>query len=433
MASNIEGVAGLRSSENYNKMMRASFRKMYKELAVTMDVLSKYFDIADSKSYINYFDYVNPVNATRKDNALEVLADTRGAVLPDYRRRQNNIESSVIHIASPRAHAKVTGRTIAEQVAMDTSLARDAMAREHTKMILDLLLGTYYDNPLIRERSGGKETITLTGASVEKPFSKEFIHLCKEDARYGRDANDTAYKTSPNKFRAPPVAEAFFDLTAEMNDYKKLTMNDPSMNKGTGSGTSSRLMAIVSNKGFAAWKKANKQFIAHREWFGKSIILGTGKIMSFQEFDFLVLPDEFMGIPTAANDSRFYGIGNFDDVNATKANAASFKAQVTFPDPVNWDKLDTNLLNAVQSSDNHNAIGGFANSKGLHTMVIVDPMAFKMFRPTQFEVKMRTYESQSTSFEKFSYGEAALEGVRKWDGLVRVVKFTGAERTGDFE
>lgn len=421
-------LAAIRNSDSYNKGVKVSFRKILKEFNTSVNVLMKYFKKEGNMVFKDQVTFVKKVTSQSSSAAdiMGIMLKTPAPKVPTYRRRTNNIEEEVIHIVNPRAHAKTLGISVENLVELETSLARDALARGGINIILKLLQGTYKEDTLTRvvdqTRQGFPniaEFDELNGINTtSNPFSNNFRHLIKGPENTIGNTQGFV-QTTGKLFKAPPLAEGFFYLTAALANFKQVSMTNPGMNQGTGSPTKARCLAILNNTGWAVWKESNLPKIGNRDYFGKDVVLGMGKIFSFQEYDFLVLPDDLFpnatGLATSAIDN--------DD---------KFNAAVTFPDPEAWDNYSIRLLNATKSAANNNQRASFANSVGMYRMLIVDPMAFRLMEPKQLQVPLRQYEDKDYSFEKLTFGKMSMEGTRIWDDLVREIYFTGEGFTGSY-
>lgn len=437
MASVQDGIAALRGNQEFNKGMRVRFRKIYRDFKTSMNPLDKYFKKEGSLFYKEYVDYVTPLTSEKIADPYQILADTGEAKVPNWRRRTNNITSRKIHVAHPRAHAKILSMSTQQLVEEYSALARAEFASVSIHMMIELLLATYKDNSLTRTTSGSPDFEQgVSGASVDAPFSKAYRHLIKDD--FATDFGNTrGFISGSTKFRAPPNLVGFMDLSSALREYKKISFTNNDLNKGSGEETSTRALVIITNDGWTEWKKANRHVIGNTDFFGKSVYLGTGHIFSFQEYDFLVLPNEYLP-PYTAPDS----ISNIVASGASGAQM-NFADVHTFPAADQWESLAGNLLDArqydtVTPANNtpgmtHNRFTEFSYAPLFHRALIVDPMAFRLTEPTQLQVPLKIYEDFTTSMEKFTFGEKSLEGTRIRDGLVREVVFTGSSYSGLFK
>ena len=398
---------------DYDRGMRAGFRKIEIDWQISMNPLERYFKKEGNMMYKTHIDYVKKVTSDPIDNPYQLPQPTGDAKVPSYFRRTNEIRSQKIHIANPRGVAKVLSESVESLVERDLKLARNAFAEAQLKMMLDLLTATYYENPLTRQRDGTLERVN-PAAPTAVPFKKEFQHLFK-----GKDGKKETPATATNVFQAFPNVDGFFFLTGSLAEYKQTSMLDGDLSAGSGTkNPKNRCLIIMTNTGYAIWKKSNVPKIGNRDYFGKDVMLGVGKITSFQDYDLLVIPDEYL---------PKYNVAAYD---TTAKIDADFANALTFPDPARWNEIDTDLLTAVQGAANRNVVGGYAYPHQLHQAIVVDQAAMRFMNPTQLQVKLHQYVDTTTSMEKYIYGETSMEATRIWDGLVRRFFFTGEAFSG---
>lgn len=398
---------------------RVKFDRLYKEFQVSMNPLKGWFEMEKTLSYQGYFDYLNRVDVASGDRKANItnanrLAATPAAQIPTWRRRVNQYLESPLHVAVPRVDAKRLGKTHPVLVDEYSSLFRMEMAREAIRMTLKLLQESYVENPAIADQ---------TTAGVTHVFPDASEHMF---ASSGTLINATAKTVA-----IPPRLNQWWYLTNSLANARQIGIaRGGQLSEGTGI-PKKKCLVICSNTAFTLWKDSNADLVANRDTFGKDVYLGMGKLYDFQEYSFLTLPDTFMPRTTQAvltNSVATGGIG---------------KTTLRFPIPSTWTSLETPLLTGasapktggtvaqgqIRQTDNQNDVENHVLPVNTYPMLVVEPNAFRLGMPKQTQVPLTEYRDFKISFEKFIFGNLAMEGVRLFDSLVRRLWVTGNAQT----
>ena len=164
------------------------------------------------------------------------------------------------------------------------------MARSYLQQTLALITFPYIESPIIR--AGGA---VMSGVPTTQYFSDQYRHMFKYP--------ETNYvSASPKTYKSPGKVQKFFYLTASLQNYMKIGANTAGINAESGV-KRGKCLFICNNTAWAVWKDVNFSIIGHRDYFGKPIALGMAKLYEFQDYEFLVLPDDiFSNVTTTTAD-----------------------------------------------------------------------------------------------------------------------------------
>ena len=431
---------------SYKHSSKVKFKAHQREFQVTVDPLTKRFKMEDEIARNSFFDFVGPVEShanrgttrrgfagqvgseTEKDflTPFRVNADTPDAVVPKWRRRVNAILSDKLRISIPRAHAKTLGRSVDSLVDIYKKEMMSAMARSYLQQTLALITFPYVESPIIRVAGA-----VSTGVPTTQYFSDKYRHMFKYP--------ETNYvSASPKTYKSPGKVQKFFYLTASLQNYMKIGANTAGINAESGI-KRGKCLFICNNTAWAVWKDVNFDIIGHRDYFGKPIALGMAKLYEFQDYEFLVLPDDiFLNVTTNTADIASEAVfdrtfeWNLDPTNdnyltVKRAGGTNSPRAVTFPNPAAWDGLTGQLLDAVKGAGNMNTFDNHALTTNMYKFLVVETNGFRLQKPQQFNFAPILYKDKDKSFETFQYGEWSMEGIRPYDGLCREVYMSADE------
>lgn len=416
---------------SYRNAARVKFNKWMTEFQTSMNPLDKWFKMEKTLEAQSYFDFVDDVTANATGNPLTgdsltpVAASTTSvfttgrirntptATVPDWRRRQTNVLQTDLHIAVPRQDARILGSTHPMLINKYEGLFKMAIARKAIETTIKLILDTYNERPLLGDLQ--------IAAAQPKEFPDSGEHM------FVGTADDTNRNTTEKTFRCPPLLASWYYLTAELANARKVGQaREGQINTGTGVEKANKCLVICGNTAFAHFKNVNAAIAGNRETFGKDVYLGTAQLYEFQEYAFLVLPDDFL--PRQAT-------GNTGDDIADKFGTA--KTDLWFPPVSKWDE-SAPMMRGYQGATSTEAIAAGVTTTAhttiqkLYPMIVVEPNAFRMQLATQLQVKPQVYSDFRYSMEKYIFGTMPFQGVRLFDPLVRRIWVSGNNLTGTF-
>ena len=432
-------------STSFQNAVQVMFRDLKEEFEASMNPLEKVFNFASNTKRDQFIDFIEPIEvldngqipnttganlrrtgpstgaaATEIASGSSVAGQeelvyqldegggftdrfrrnrkTPEAVALKWKRRRTSGRGRQLRLIVPRADAQVTGRGLDTVMSKYKKKMLAWFQRETLDMMQTLITADVKEDPSIAGFNG-----TSNGAGKTVTFNHKYRHLLKDMGRTGSNAT----------FTAPfDIARTFF-LTAQMQDDTMASETEDSLNQSTGTnGLNKKLCILCSNRGYAGWKYHNRDEIGNKDYFGSSIILGSGRIHEFREYKFITLPDELMqGAETVSDGNLVAG-------------------SVYFPAPKHWDSYPTPLLNASRDASDHEFAGGrpvngqFAKPNSLERALIFDPRAVMFWRPSVLGVELEHYRDKDRTMEHNFYKQFQVEAVRIWDPLVRELYFT---------
>lgn len=424
-----------------NNSTRVEFGKIYKDFQITINPLKKAFAMEDTIAKQKYFEFLSQVSVRDSDRKKGIananrLANTAAAKIPTWMRRVNDYREAPLHVAVPRLDAKIVGLPMGKIVKEYKPLFKWGMVREYIDMMLNLIVSTYKVNPVIANNNA---------ITYDSYFRDDSEHMFASSGNL-IGAPDSA--THDGRVAIPPAVGSWFYLTSSLANARKLSVaRGGQLSEGTGIPKQEKCLVICTNDAFAHFKHSNQNLLGDREKFGDDIYLGNGaKLMEFQEFKFLTLPDgEFPVIDKSpATPTGIQGDPN-----------GAAKGLIYFPKPSLWTNQETPLLTAASialAGADANAQAAFRTARAregravysvsagnatdnttignCYPLLVIEPNAFRMQMPKQMQVPMHVYRDKDKSFEKFIFGHMALEGVVLFPRLIRRVWITGERQIG---
>ena len=418
------------TNDTIKNSTRVQFDRIFTEFQTSMNPIKKWFGMESTLAFQKYFDFMNKVTFGNTRTGIQNpstgntgstarrLGTTPKAQIPTWRRRINNYVESDIHVAIPRHDAKRLGMTHDKLITSYKGLVKKAMGRKGIEMMLQLITGTYQENPIIADQ---------TTAATTHVFDDASEHMF---------ANDTTTYVTPGAaaskkgiFAAPPLIAHWYYLTEALAEARQIGIaREGQLSGDTGVPREKKCLIICSNRAFTHWKSVNAATIGDRELFGRDVFLGEGKVYDFQEYSIMSIPNQFL-TPRVDEDPV----------------AHEAKKEIRFPKPSTWTTFGTPLLTAVSTKTGSDAlVGQVAGSTGisddkdhctiigLEQMLVLEPNAFRFQVPTGMIVKPKTYQDFRTSMETFVFSLMGMEGIRLFDTLARRVWVTGFNQIGQY-
>ncbi len=459
-------------NHTFENVAQVAFGRVQKDFAVSMNVLKKYFNVRPNTKANQTMDFLGKIDA--EAIALAGLSDSPGSdekkvyklkggdpdftsgntntvdhryrrnratpnpVQLGWRRRSSDGVGRVLNVSVPRADAQVTGHNHDFLVNKYTERLNEWFQTETLSMFKELLTAPVIENP----RIAGFGAEAGRGKEVTLPDRYRNCLLGKANA-------------SNTRVSCPLEVSRFFYLTADLQNSTFGSETESSINRNTGSeeALKGKCTIFTTNTVYAMWKDINQDKIGNRDYMGSSIILGKGKIHEFQNYQFLTVPDEIFGSETLRRDFTWNGATRNGDItidssgkvsqtigsnNKRAGNTAGelIANHLTFT----GSKHIASSLSLLGTADQSLATnsGGFntatantdvtassyIDANGMYRAIVFDPKGFQFLSPTNMNVRLKSTDDFTQSYEKFLYKEYHLEGIRIWDPLVRELYFT---------
>ena len=314
----------------------------------------------------------------------------------------------------PREDAKVLGMSFSDLLKRYRNKAKYSMNRDLVRQIIRLLIRPYRENPAIDDVNPAQATV------VDMP--REYMHMFAGATSDYSAVGPASSGVKTGRFRSTPRLDLFPYLTASFANYMKMGAAESiSLRGDTGVPKKDKCLVIMSNSGYATWESNNMAILGNRDTFGKDVYIGTATFREFQEYAILAVPDE---------DFEFYlrptSFRSTSNAVVWGPDAANNRYQVQLPVPTAWASLANPLVSSstMAGITNVNTATHRTNIHDMHTAIVVEPNGFQLGKPKQLEVPIGEYSDFRKQQQKFIFGSWSLEGVRTFDGLVRLLFFT---------
>lgn len=405
--------ANVTPNTTIRRAVKVATKKMLKDFQMTINPLKKFFTFMDETNYAKFMDYEAKLAAANTvSDPMARNQPTPTAIQLGYRRRMNRLAARNIHVSMPRADAKTLGKGNQAYQNDVVQAAKASLERGAFEMMLELIESSYVESPL---SAGIGSEPKIAAVPNEVAFPLKYRHMLVPDGA------ESTYAAS-QKYRAPLAVDALPYLTASLLNFQEIGTNSKNINSGSGQPGDKKCLVIINASAYASFRDYNKEYMANKDWFGKSMMVGPGEVFDLQNYGLLVVPDIYF--PDYKRSETIVASG-------ASTGQVNFADTLTFPNPTNWDEYDTRLLTAVQGSGNNNQATAYTDPNNTHRALVIDPRAMSFYIPTQLQVDQEYYD-KDLSMERFYFGQQAIEGIRHWDGLVRSINFTGSKLTGAY-